>query len=71
MEVPIGSWGGRMGTSLVVNLMAEARALEVPIVHQAKLATKEQFDHAISIMEYEYKTLPSAFWTFYCTYGQK
>ena len=71
LEFPVGAWGGRVGTAMSTAIMAGARAIEVPVVQAAQMATKEQFDSAMAAMEYDYKTLFGISQAFYFAYGQK
>lgn len=71
IEIPLGPWGGRIGSAMMADGMAGARALETPIVNQAHLATKEEFDAAIAAMEADFNRLFGCTQPFYVAYGQK
>ncbi len=71
LEIPLGPWGGRIGVAMMADGLAGARALETPVVHQAHLATKEQFDAAIAAMEADFTNLVGCTQPFYIAYGQK
>jgi hypothetical protein len=71
LEIPLGPWGGRIGTLMMADGIAGARALETPVVHQAHLATKEEFDAAVAAMEADFNTLTGCTQPFYIAFGQK
>jgi ubiquinone/menaquinone biosynthesis C-methylase UbiE len=71
LEIPLGPWGGRIGTLMMADGMSGARALETPVVHQAHLATKEEFDAAVAAMEHDFATMTGCTQPFYIAYGQK
>jgi ubiquinone/menaquinone biosynthesis C-methylase UbiE len=71
LEIPLGPWGGRIGMLMMADGMSGAKALETPIVHQAHLATKEQFAAAIAAMEADFMNRVGCTQPFYVAYGQK
>lgn len=71
LEIPLGPWGGRIGVLMMADGMAGARALETPVVHQAHLATKAEFDAAVAAMENDFATMTGCTQPFYIAYGQK
>jgi hypothetical protein len=70
LEVPLGSWGGRIGSLMAADAIAGARALEVP-VSMAHLATKEEFTAVADQMALEFNTLVGSTQPFYIAYGQR
>jgi SAM-dependent methyltransferase len=71
LEIPIGPWGGRIGQLLMVDGLAGARALEVPVVQMAHLATKPEFDDAMAQMDHDFRTVPGITQPFYVAFGRK
>jgi SAM-dependent methyltransferase len=71
LEIPIGPWGGRIGQLLMVDGLAGARALEVPVVQMAHLATKAEFDGAMDQMDHDFRTVPGITQPFYVAFGRK
>ncbi|MFL5659737.1 MAG: cytochrome P450, partial [Ktedonobacteraceae bacterium] len=53
VNVPIGTWGGDLGTLVATNLMAGARALK-PLVVSQGLATAQEYDQNLSILQREW-----------------
>lgn len=71
LEIPLGKWGGRIGTLMATDAIAGAKALESPVVLQAKLATQQEFQQTIDTMMNEYNTLVGPTQPFYIAYGQR
>jgi SAM-dependent methyltransferase len=71
LEIPIGPWGGRIGQLLMVDGLAGARALEVPVVQMAHLATKAEFDAAMAEMDHDFRTVPGITQPFFVAFGRK
>jgi len=70
VNIPLGSWGGRIGNLMMADGIAGARAMETPIL-MTKLATKPEFDAAIMAMEHDFRTVNGATQPFFIAYGQK
>lgn len=70
IEIPLGPWGGRIGNLMLADALAGARALETPVL-MTKLATKADFDAAMTAMEQDMRTTPGITQPFFIAYGQK
>ncbi len=70
LEIPLGSWGGRIGTLMATDAIAGARALETPVV-MTHLATKEEFNAVVDKMAIEFNSIVGCTQPFYIAYGQR
>lgn len=70
VEIPLGSWGGRVGRLMGVDAVAGAKAMKTAAVHQAKLVGEDEFDRTITAMAHEFETI-EATQPFYVAVGQK
>jgi ubiquinone/menaquinone biosynthesis C-methylase UbiE len=71
IHIPVGKWGGHIGTSAAVDIISGSKALKVPVVQIAKLASEEEFEQRIARMNHAYNNTSGATWEIYFAYGQK
>lgn len=69
VNVPIGKWGGRLGTMMYTNLTAGGQALK-PLVVSQKLISAEGYDQLFSFVQSEWEEYHSQL-SFYVAYGQR
>jgi cytochrome P450/ubiquinone/menaquinone biosynthesis C-methylase UbiE len=69
VDVPVGTWGGELGTRVATNLMAGARALK-PLVASQGLAQAQEYDQNLSLLHQEWEHSHSTL-SLYVAYAQR
>ncbi len=69
VDVPIGKWGGHLGTTMATNLVAGGLALK-PLVISQGLVTTEEYDQSFAAVQREWEQYHSML-PFYVAYGQR
>jgi hypothetical protein len=67
--IPLGHWGGRLGSVAITDIMAIAQAMKQLVVDQTQTAL-EDFDRLTMQMEQEVEQYRTIF-TFHIAYGQR
>lgn len=69
VHVPIGTWGGHLGTMMFTNLLIGGQALK-PLVVSQGLTTADEYDTLFAIVQRECEEYHSML-SFYVAYGQR
>ncbi|MBX5459332.1 MAG: hypothetical protein IRZ31_20760, partial [Thermogemmatispora sp.] len=69
IEVPVGEWGGRLGSLMALNFREGAKALSAPIAHRFAI-TEQEIATAIEEMLQEFNRYHTKY-SYIVAYGQK
>ena len=67
--IPLGDWGGQLGTMAKTDVLANLQAMKPLVVAQTQIVP-EEFDHLAMQMEQEVEQYRTIF-TFHIAYGQR